>query len=274
MSFIEITVDPVVASLGGYALRWYGVFLALGVLVGLGVTFREARRRGLPDEIVNAAAFWGLLAGLVAARLFHVVDYFEYYRLNPQLVLALHQGGMSLLGGLLVGGGVAALVCRRRGLSQAAALDAAAPGLAFGIAVGRLGTLINGDAAGNPTTLPWAVIYRQPDSLAYQLDLPVHPYPAYEILLSLGILGLLAAAGPRLRRPGAAFGLWAVLFGLGRLALTLTRPEPAVLFNIRQSQVLSVVLVLIGLTVLWQSTRRPAVVAAAEPVVPVTEHGP
>jgi phosphatidylglycerol:prolipoprotein diacylglycerol transferase len=275
VAFIEITVDPVVVLLGGYALRWYGVFLALGVLVGLGVAFREARRRSLGDEAVNAAAFWGLLAGLVAARLFHVVDYPEYYRLNPQLILALHQGGMSLLGGLLVGGGVAALVCRRRGLPLPAALDAAAAGLAFGIGVGRLGSLINGDAAGNPSTLPWAVIYRHPDSLAYQLDLPVHPYPAYEILLSLGILGLMVAAGPRLRRPGAAFGFWAVLFGLGRFGLTFTRPEPAVLFNIRQSQALSVVLVVIGLTVLWQSVRRPAAGdAAAEPVAPVTGYGP
>ncbi len=273
MSFIEITVDPVVFSLGGYALRWYGVFLALGLVTGLGVAVREARRRGLSEDGVNSAAFWGLLAGLVAARLSHVADYAEYYRLNPQLIVALHQGGMSLLGGLLVGGGVVALVCRRRGLPPAAALDAAAPGLALGVSVGRLGSLINGDAAGNPVTLPWAVVYPPPDSLAYQLDLPVHPYPAYEILLGLGIFGLLVAAGPHLRRPGTAFGLWAVLFSLGRLALTLTRPEPAPLFGIRQSQLFSAVLAVVGLVVLWQSVRRPAAPAAGR-VTPVTGHGP
>lgn len=275
MSFIELTVDPVVVSVGGYALRWYGVFLALGVLAGLGLTFREARRRGLPEDGVNAAAFWGLLAGLVAARLFHVADYPEYYRLNPQLILALHQGGMSLLGGLLVGGGVVAVVCRRRGLPLGAALDAATPGLILGIGVGRLGNLINGDAAGNPATLPWAVVYRHPDSLAYQLDLPVHPYPAYEILLGLGILGLLTAARRRLRHPGAAFGLWAVLFGLGRLGLTLARPEPLLVFGVRQSQLLSLILILVGLAVLWQARRGAAAEKPAiEPAARAVGHGP
>lgn len=275
MAFIELTVDPVVVSLGGYALRWYGVFLALGVLVGLGVGFREARRRGLPEEAVNAAAFWGLLAGLVGARLAHVADYPEYYRLNPQLIPALHQGGMSLLGGLVIGGAVMALVCRRRGLPLGAALDAAAPGLVFGIGFGRLGSLINGDAAGNPTALPWAVIYRHPDSLAYQLDLPVHPYPAYEILLGLAIFGLLAAARRRLRRPGAAFGLWAVWFGLGRLGLSLTRPEPLLIFGVHQSQLLSLVLTLAGLVALWQARRGGAAEEPAQsPATQAVGHGP
>lgn len=275
MAYIELSVDPVILSLGGYALRWYGVFLALGVLGGLLITLREARRRGLPEDKVNAAAFWGLLAGLVGARLFHVADYPDYYRLNPQLIIALHQGGLSLFGALVVGGGAAALACRQSRLPLAKALDAAVPGLVFGVGVGRLGSLINGDGAGNPTALPWAVVYRHPDSLAYRLDLPVHPYPAYEIILGLAILGVLLLGRRRLQAPGLAFGLWALLFGIGRLALAFTRPEPLWFSALRPGLVFGLVLALAGLGFIWQARQgRGADLSVPEPGAPVAGHGP
>ncbi len=275
MAFIELNVDPVVLSLGGYALRWYGVFLALGVLGGLLITLREARHRGLPEDKVNTVAFWSLLAGLVGARLFHLADYPEYYRLNPQLILAFHQGGMSLFGALAVGGGAAVLACRQSRLPLARTLDAAVPGLLFGVGVGRLGSLINGDGAGNPTTLPWAVVYRHPDSLAYQLDLPVHPYPAYEISLVLAILGVLLLGRRRLRASGLTFGLWTLLFGLGRLALAAARPEPLWFATLRPGLIFGLVLVLTGLGFIWQAWRgRGANLAVPEPSIPVAKHGP
>ncbi len=274
MAFIELSVDPVVLALGGYALRWYGVFLALGVLGGLMITFREARRRGLPEDKVNAATFWALAAGLVGARLFHVADYPDYYRLNPQLILALHQGGMSLFGGLLVGGGAAALACRQSRLPFARALDAAVPGLVFGVGLGRLGSLINGDGAGNPVALPWAVVYRHPDSLAYRLDLPVHPYPAYEIILGLAILGVVLLGRGRLQAPGLAFGLWALLFGLGRLALAFARPEPLWFSALRPTLVFGLLLILVGLGFIRQARRaRNPDLSVPEPTASGARHG-
>ena len=130
----------------------------------------------------------------------------------------------------------AGLVCQSRRL-----LDAAAPALLVGQAIGRLGCLSNGDAWGAPTGAAWGIVYWHPHDLlpATLLGVPTHPYPLYEIGAELLLLGGLWLMRRRLTRPGALFLVTALGYAVIRFGLTFFRQETVVLWGLQEAQLLA-----------------------------------
>jgi len=238
---IVIGIDPVILRLGPVSLRWYGLMIALGLTAGLYLALREARRKGLDEDVVYSGALWSILGGIVGARLFHVVDKLDFYLQNPYLLISVGQGGLAIWGGILGGLLVATVYARRRGLPALRLADVATPGLLLGQMIGRVGCLINGDSWGSPTSLPWGIVYVHPDASlpAASQGIPTHPYPAYEILWDLLIFGLLWRLRGRLQVDGALFAVYVLLYSAGRFALTFVREEGAFLFGLQQAQVVA-----------------------------------
>jgi phosphatidylglycerol:prolipoprotein diacylglycerol transferase len=154
-------------------------------------------------------------------------------------------------------GGVAAgvVVARRLGVPIWPALDAAAPGMLVGQAVGRIGCFINGDAWGAPNTAcPWcgSVVYSHPNDLLPRdlLGIPTYPYPLYEILAVLVLLGLLWLARDRLGRAGLTFLLTAVGYAVIRFSLTCFRQETVVAFGLQEAQLVALATGLAALALL------------------------
>ncbi|MBI4338251.1 MAG: prolipoprotein diacylglyceryl transferase [Chloroflexi bacterium] len=258
MSGITINVDPVIAHLGGFALRWYSLTFAAGVLVAVLLVLREARRRGLDTGKVTNVALWSVLAGLVGARLFHIVDKLSYYLANPYQILMLNQGGLAIWGGILVGGLAAAYVAYREGLPIAKLADATPIGLIAGQMLGRIGCIINGDAYGGPTGMPWGFTYINPGAMIPEAlkGVPTHPYPVYEVLWDLALLGLLLLLRRRPLPQGLLFLAYVGGYALGRFVLTFVRQEAAVLWDLQQAQVIALValaLAVVGGTLLTKA---------------------
>ena len=240
MPFV-IDVDPVAFTLFGVLpVRWYGLILLVAAAVAVWLSRREAQRRGFQDAAVMDAVWWVSIAALVGGRALYVVQN-ELPTLadHPAHVLMVWMGGLSFYGGL-IGGLLALLVfARRRGLPLLATLDIAAPGVAIGQAIGHLGCLIGGDSYGTPTSLPWAVIYRNPTAMAPQ-GIPLHPTQAYEaILLAILFVGLWLGR-ERLGRLGDGVVAAAYLLGLAaiRFGLFFLRDEPSVAFGLKTAQLL------------------------------------
>lgn len=243
MTGLTIDIDPVIVQLGGFALRWYSLTFAAGVALATLLTIREARTRGLDSSKVGNVVLWGVAGGLVGARLFHVVDRLSYYLDNPHQILMVNQGGMAILGGLVTGGLVAVITARRECLPVLRLADASAIGLVAGQMVGRLGCLINGDAYGGPTSMPWGLVYVNPgamipDSLR---GIPTHPYPVYEILWNLGLVGLLLVLRRRSLPGGLLFLTYVAGYSLARFSLTFVRQESSVLWGLQQAQVIALI---------------------------------
>lgn len=190
----QLAPDPVAFYIGNLEIRWYGLIIALALLVGIVVSYLVAKYRGhRQEEIINFAPF-AVIFGIIGARLVHVVVNFSYYAANPSYILAFRRGGLAIQG-VMLGGLVALfLFCRIRKLYFWSWTDIIAPALVLGQAIGRWGNYFNQEAFGIPTDLPWAIYiepaYRPPEYASAEY---FHPTFLYESLANIALFFLLLA---------------------------------------------------------------------------------
>ena len=243
---------PVIARIGDFEITSFGLLVAIGVLCGLWVFRRELAARGLPPSIENAALV-GALAGFIGAKAFWTIENISQ---EPLADLVFSRSGLSWFGGLFGGlaGGIGTILFMRWPLVRS--LAAAAPALAAGHLLGRIGCFLVGDDYGRPSNLPWAVAF--PEG-APPTDIPVHPTQLYEAIF----LGWLAWWLVRERRRGVAdsviLGHYMILAGTFRFLLEFIRVNERILFGgtVTVAQLLALVLVVTGLLVRAYAHRHP-----------------
>jgi phosphatidylglycerol---prolipoprotein diacylglyceryl transferase len=259
MSAIVIGVDPTIAQIGPFALRWYTLFFASAVVAGVWLGLREAARKRIDLEGAQTLVLWAVVGGLIGARLFHVVDRWELYSANPLAALNVSQGGLAVEGGLV--GGLAAGLAYAwwAHLPVARLADAAAPGMILRQALGRFACIPNGDAYGAPANVPWAFVYTNPHAFipASFLGIPTHPYPVYEMLFDLAVLAMLWRLRGALKSEGSLFLVYVVLYGVGRFLLTYYRLEKLWFWGLQEAQIIALLGVFLALPLLvwllWSS---------------------
>lgn len=244
---ITIGLDPNLPTLGPLTPTWHGLFTLLAVVAGIAVALILARRAELPEEQVYATALWGIPGGIIGARLVHVIDQWPYYAANPAAILGL--SGTSLYGALLGGALAGALYARVKGFPVGRMADVAAPAMLVAQIIGRIGCLINGDAYGSPTSLPWGIVYTHPNAAA-PLGVAGHPAPAYEILWDLIVLGVLWRLRGKAGKPGALFFLYLVLYSAGRFFITFWRENTVVAMGLQQAHIIALLIMAVGLPAL------------------------
>jgi phosphatidylglycerol:prolipoprotein diacylglycerol transferase len=240
-----ISIDPVIFAVGHFSLRWYGVIVVGSIGLAAWIAFHEAKRKGLRSEIVQDGLTWVVLAGLAGARLFHVIDHWPHeYASNPIRALYFWEGGLAIWGGIVGGMLALALFARRRHVSLGRLADIAAPGLVLGQGVGRLACVITGDAIGRPTNGPFGIAYTNPAALVPQLGVYYTPMPVYELIVNVGIFGLLWHLRKRRWPDGALFLVYLGLYSLERFILAYVSSYRIVALGLTQSQIVA----LAGLT--------------------------
>jgi phosphatidylglycerol---prolipoprotein diacylglyceryl transferase len=245
---ITISIDPVIFSIGHLVIRWYSLIVMLAVGVGVWITSREARRKAIGDQDFGTAVSWVIVAGLVGARLFHVIDHWPHeYAADPARALYVWKGGLAIWGGVI--GGFLALACFawRRHFPVRLLADIAAPGLALGQALGRVACIITGDAMGKPTNGPLGFAYTNPGAMVPQLGVFYTPTPVFEIVMTLGIFALLWRLRRRDLPQGALFLIYLVLYASGRFIITFWSSYQIVAWGLNQAQMISLGALLVGL---------------------------
>jgi len=216
--------------LGPLQLRAYGLAIAAGVMAAVWIARRRWAGRGGDPEDISRLAVWSVTAGLIGARLYHVVTDYQRFQGRWLHVVAVWEGGLGIPGGLLAGVGTGVWLARRRGLPAAQLLDVVAPAIPIAQAIGRLGNWFNQELFGRPTTLPWGVridLAHRP--AGYEHIATYHPTFLYEALWNLALAGLLVLYERRrpAGRPGRLFALYVGGYGLGRLWVEALRIDPA-----------------------------------------------
>ena len=282
---ITIDLDPNL-HFGPLVLAWHGIFTAVGIFFGVWLSTRLVRHLGVDEADASAIATWGVVGGIIGARIFYVFDCWTTcpnvpggIATHPELIPQIWTGGIAVWGGAIggvLGGLIAAL--RRGTIPIGATADGAAPGISLGFAVGRIGDIINGEhhAISCQTPLGICVEFTNPSTLGqspqfpvgdlrYAPD-PVHLVVAYDMAWNvLGVVGTLLLRSRGLPN-GLIFWLWMGWYAIGRFVLGYLRVgDPNYAFALREDQVIGLLVLAAAIPMvvrLWPQHARAEVVTA------------
>jgi phosphatidylglycerol---prolipoprotein diacylglyceryl transferase len=238
---IEINIDPVLLRLGPLVITWHGFFTAVGVLAGIWLATRLGTERGFTEDDIMSVALWSVVGGIVGARLLHVIDAWEFYARDPIAILRVNEGGLAIWGSVIGGPIGGAIYARWRGFSVPRLLDVGGMGLILGMAIGRLGDVINGEHHGaDAAGLPWSVRYTHPQTLG-DLNVPVHLAVGYELIWDIVVMAICMFLLYRRTLPREGMVFWAMiaLYSFGRFFVQFYRLDQPFMFGLSQAQLLA-----------------------------------
>jgi prolipoprotein diacylglyceryl transferase len=224
--------SPSTNSIGPFT--FYGLMIALGVVAAVMLSQRRWVARGGHEDDISSIALWAVPAGVIGARIYHIVtDWQNFSGESFWKLFAIREGGLGIPGGMFFGVLVGLWVARRRGLDLKGVLDAVVPGLPLAQAIGRWGNYFNQELYGRATDVPWALeIDREHAPLEYRgTDVPVptfHPTFLYESLWNFGLVAvILWIDRKRWLPPGRLISVYLIGYGIGRLWVESLRIDPA-----------------------------------------------
>ncbi len=260
-----------------WALHNYGVLIAVGFLLAMVLSARQAKREGEdPDRIIDLA-FYVLLAGLVGARLVFIVTDLRAYLDDPLRVLKFWLGGLVWYGGFIGAAAYIAYYCKRERLPFFKYVDIIIPSMARAHAFGRLGCLAAGCCFGAPTEQPWGIVFphgsavhraQQSARLIEFSDapLPVHPTQLYEAGAELLLFALLLFLRPYKRFHGQLFLVWLAIYPVLRSLIEVFRGDAIRgVYILSTSQYISILVALAAVGVYLHLRQRRAVGAMTAP---------
>ncbi len=258
-------------ALGPIYIRFYGIIVMTGALLGGWLASREAKRRGYDPDIVWDLLVWLIVGGVVGARLWHVFTPMpssiangittEYYLTHPLDMIAIWNGGLGIPGAVI--GGMIAMYffVRRNKLNFGEWADISAPALALGQAIGRWGNFFNQELYGAPTNLPWKIYidpqHRLPQfaNVAYY-----HPLFLYESIwdfANMVLLLWLARKHSDAIKMGDIFLIYLVVYPVGRFLLEFIRLDASQIAGINANQtVMAVVAICAAAALFWRHRNR------------------
>lgn len=242
---------PILFKIGPFTVHTYGVAMALAFLAGLLLIHHEAKRKGFNPEIAYDVVLFAMLGGIIGARLIYVAYYWRDFAANPAQVFAIWTGGLIFYGGL-IGGVLAVLaVIKFRKLSVGKVADMAAPAMAIGSAIGRIGCFANGCCYGKETSSFLGVTYTNELASARPLGVSLYPTQLFEVAYNLLILGILWWARPKLKSDGLLFWMYVTLYGFFRFIIEFFRADPVFYFGMSGSQLFSLAMLVVGLSIIF-----------------------
>jgi phosphatidylglycerol:prolipoprotein diacylglycerol transferase len=231
---IKIGIDPVLVTIGGLKIHWYGIMIALGLYAGIQVALRDAARRGLNrDQLMNVALLAAVL-GIAGGRLYYVVQNNPSFFLHhPVQIIAVWQGGMAFFGAMFGGAVAVAISAWRWRIPFWSLLD-----------VGALGM-----------TIGWGFEYTNPNTFG-PLNTPVQPASLYELLISLALFLVLWNLRKRIHPEGMLAMIYVVLYSISQFFIFFLRDNIVILGGLKQAQVTSLVVIALTLPVIAYLLRK------------------
>ncbi len=203
--------------IGSIALPTYPLLLLAGLWAGMALAAYRAKQLSLEGDHIYNAGLYGLIAGIIGARVWFVLSHWENYAPNIWQAFSLSRSALSTAEGLIIAGLVVLIYLQRNNVPMGTFLDAAAWGLALMVVIGNIGAFLGGVALGLPSNLPWAIEI---------IGTARHPVQLYEAIVGLLILAVLYFTRQWRPWPGFQFWLFVALYGLIRLFLEIYRARP------------------------------------------------
>ena len=218
---------PILFQSGRFHIYAYGFFIVVGVAAAAVLAVLKTRKSNLKISFENAAElfFYAVLSAFLGSRILYALINFDVFRRDPLQIFKIWEGGLVFYGGLFPAAAVAFWTMRRHGLPLWKLADLISPLIALGLSSGRIGCFLAGCCYGKETTLPWAVVFRNPDALA-RLNVPLHPTQLYDAANGLALFFFLSWMEKRKAFDGQIFWLFLLLYSVTRFFIEIFRGDP------------------------------------------------
>ncbi|HFO1696072.1 TPA: prolipoprotein diacylglyceryl transferase [Staphylococcus aureus] len=253
MGIVFNYIDPVAFNLGTLSVRWYGIIIAVGILLGYFVAQRALVKAGLHKDTLVDIIFYSALFGFIAARIYFVIFQWPYYVENPSEIIKIWHGGIAIHGGLIGGFIAGVIVCKVKNLNPFQIGDIVAPSIILAQGIGRWGNFMNHEAHGGPVSRAFLEKLHLPNFIIENMYINgqyYHPTFLYESIWDVAGFIILVNIRKHLKL-GETFFLYLTWYSIGRFFIEGLRTDSLMLTsNIRVAQLVSILLILISISLI------------------------
>lgn len=253
MGIVFNYIDPVAFNFGPLSVRWYGIIIAVGILLGYFVAQRALVKAGLHKDTLVDIIFYSALFGFIAARIYFVIFQWPYYAENPGEIIKIWHGGIAIHGGLIGGFIAGVIVCKVKNLNPFQIGDILAPSIILAQGIGRWGNFMNHEAHGGPVSRAFLEQLHLPNFIIENMYINgqyYHPTFLYESIWDVAGFIILVNIRKHLKL-GETFFLYLTWYSFGRFFIEGLRTDSLMLTsNIRVAQLVSILLILISISLI------------------------
>ena len=253
-------MDPVMFTIFGINIHWYSVLILIGIIIGIILLEREAKRFKYPKDLIFNICFWAIIMGIIGARIYYVIFNFSYYSNNLLEIFAIWNGGLAIHGGIIAGVITVIFFAKKYHLNFLKLLDMAAPSLILAQAIGRWGNFFNGEAHGIATTYTELKNLWVPEFVIDGMNIGgVYYLPTFyfeSLWCLLGFIILIIIRRMKYIKVGATTSIYLMWYSLGRFFIEAWRIESLMIGGFKVAQIISVILFITGLVYLIYLSRK------------------
>ena len=243
-------MDPII-NIGFISIHWYSVFIFIAILIGSNLAIKEAKKHGFEEDFVVNLLFWGVIFGIIGARLYYVIFNFDYYKYNLLEIFKVWNGGLAIHGGILAGFITIALICYIKKVNLIKLLDYLVVGLIIAQAIGRWGNFFNGEAHGVAVSLDYLKNLHLPEFIIDGMNIGGNYYiPTFlyeSIWCLIGFIIMIVLRRKKFIKIGYLTSFYLIWYGIERFFVEGMRTDSLMFFSLRVAQIVSLIMIFIGI---------------------------
>ncbi len=253
-------MDPIMFSLFGIEIHWYSILILIGIIIGLIILEKEAKKFKYPKELIFNICFWAIIFGIIGARIYYVIFNFSYYQNNLLEIFAIWNGGLAIHGGIIAGVITVIFFAKKYHLNFLKLLDMAAPSLILAQAIGRWGNFFNGEAHGIAVSLSKLQDLLVPNFIIEGMNIGgIYYLPTFyfeSLWCLLGFIILIIIRKMKYIKIGATTSIYLMWYSFGRFFIEAWRTDSLMIGGFKVAQIISVMLFITGLVYLIYLSRK------------------
>ena len=243
-------MNPIAFSIGSFEIRFYSIFILIGVIIGYIMITREAKRFNMDEDKVFNMFFWTIIIGIIGARLYYVMFNWDYFGKNISEIWQIWQGGLAIHGGMIFGLITLALFCKKNNYQFLRVLDMCVVPLIIAQALGRWGNFFNSEAYGSITTydhlkslhIPGFIIKGMHINGSYYT--PTFLYESVWCIAGFALLMILR--NRKFVKCGQITGAYLLFYGIGRFFIEALRMDSLIFMGFKVAQIVSIIMIIVG----------------------------
>lgn len=247
----NFNISPIAIKIWNLEIYWYAIFIVSAIILSMFLLYFSKKKYNIEYDDIIEVMLVTLIFGIIGARLFYIIFNLEYYYKNLNEILNIKNGGLAIFGGIISGSLISFIMCKKKKMDYLDFCDSITPYLILSQCIGRLGNFFNVEAYGIETSN----IFRMGIN-TFDGYIEVHPCFLYEMIACFIIFIFLKYKQKNQKFKGEILSFYCIFYGIARLIIEGIRADSLMLFNVKISQIMSVILIIIGIIINIRNNKK------------------